>query len=127
MISICSWLVLPLVEQELLTLPEHLSSPPVFSGVFGTRSLVLCVCFVDHCLPFCTLSFGYESVDISASVRKYRLNLTMGEELYSYKDSEYHFGIFKLFLIYIMYSCYLEKSYLMMYDFSFCLFDLSIY
>ena len=24
---------LPLVEQELLTLPEHLSSPPVFSGV----------------------------------------------------------------------------------------------
>jgi hypothetical protein len=22
----------PLVEQELLTLPEHLSSPPVFSG-----------------------------------------------------------------------------------------------
>jgi len=23
----------PLVEQELLTLPEHLSSPPVFSGV----------------------------------------------------------------------------------------------
>jgi hypothetical protein len=49
MISICSWLVLPLVEQELLTLPEHLSSPPVFSGVFGTRSLVLCVCFVDRC------------------------------------------------------------------------------
>jgi hypothetical protein len=81
MISICSWLVLPLVEQELLTLPEHLSSPPVFSGVFGTRSLVLCVCFVDRCLSFCTLSFGYESVDISASVRKYRLNLTMGEEL----------------------------------------------
>ena len=23
---------MPLVEQELLTLPEHLSSPPVFSG-----------------------------------------------------------------------------------------------
>jgi hypothetical protein len=23
----------PIVEQELLTLPEHLSSPPVFSGV----------------------------------------------------------------------------------------------
>ena len=127
MISICSWLVLPLVEQELLTLPKRLGSPLVFSGVRGTRSLVLCVCFVDHCLPFCTLSFGYESVDISASVRKYRLNLTMGEELCSYKDSEYHFGIFKLFLIYIMYSCYLEKSYLMMYDFSFCLFDLSIY
>jgi hypothetical protein len=30
----------PLVEQELHTLPEHLSSPPVFSGVRVTRSLV---------------------------------------------------------------------------------------
>jgi hypothetical protein len=29
-----------LVEQELLTLLEHLSSPPVFSGVRVTRSLV---------------------------------------------------------------------------------------
>ena len=48
----------PLVEQELLTLPEHLSSPPVFSGVRVTRSLVLYVCFVDRCLSFCTFSFG---------------------------------------------------------------------
>jgi hypothetical protein len=30
----------PLVEHELLTLPEHLSSPPVFSGVRVTRSFV---------------------------------------------------------------------------------------
>ena len=45
----------PLVEQELLTLQEHLSSPPVFSRVRVTRSLVLCACFVDHCLPFCSL------------------------------------------------------------------------
>ena len=28
----------PLVEQELLTLVEHLSSPPVISGVRVTRS-----------------------------------------------------------------------------------------
>ena len=47
----------PLVEQELLTLQEHLSSPPVFSGVRVTRSLVLCICFVDHCLSFCPFSF----------------------------------------------------------------------
>ena len=44
----------PLVEQELLTLPEHLSSPPVISGVRVTRSFVFYVCFVDRCLPFCT-------------------------------------------------------------------------
>jgi len=42
---------------ELLTLPEHLSSPPVFSGVLVTRTLVLFVCFVDRCLSFRTFSF----------------------------------------------------------------------
>ena len=39
----CSCVVLSLVAQELLTLPEHLSSPLVFSGVRVTRSLVLYV------------------------------------------------------------------------------------
>jgi hypothetical protein len=49
----------PLMEQELLTLPEHLSSPPVFSGILVTRSLVLCVCFVDRFLSLCPfLSMG---------------------------------------------------------------------
>ena len=33
-------------------IPEHLNSPPVWSGVRVTRSLILCVCFVDHCLSF---------------------------------------------------------------------------
>jgi hypothetical protein len=33
------------VEQELLTLSEHVSSPLVFSGVHVTRSLVLYACF----------------------------------------------------------------------------------
>jgi hypothetical protein len=47
-----TWRV-PLVEQELFTLPEHLNSPPVFSGVRVTRSLVLYVCFVDRCLSSC--------------------------------------------------------------------------
>jgi hypothetical protein len=46
-----------IVEQELLTLPEHLSSPPVFGGVRVTRSIGLYVCFVDRCLYFCTFSF----------------------------------------------------------------------
>jgi hypothetical protein len=45
----------PLVEQELLTLPEYLSSPPGFGGVHGARSLDLYVCFVDRCL----FSFGH--------------------------------------------------------------------
>ena len=49
----------PLVEQELPTLLEHLSSPPDFSGVRVTRSLVLCVCFVDRCFSFCPFSFDH--------------------------------------------------------------------
>ena len=32
-----------LVEQELLTFPEHPSSPPLFTGVCVAQSLVLCV------------------------------------------------------------------------------------
>jgi hypothetical protein len=35
------------------------SSPPVFSGLRVTGSLVLYVCFVDRCLSFCTFSFGH--------------------------------------------------------------------
>ena len=47
---------MPQVEQELPTLTEHLSSPPVLSGVCVAQSLVLCVCFVDRCLSFCLFS-----------------------------------------------------------------------
>ena len=62
-----TWRV-PLVEQELLTLLEHLSSPPVFSGVHVTPSLVLCVYFVDrlsfsfwplHCVVYPSSIYGF--------------------------------------------------------------------
>jgi len=36
---------MPLVERELFTFPEHLSSPPVFSVVDVTWPLVSCVMF----------------------------------------------------------------------------------
>jgi hypothetical protein len=42
-LNLSSILTLSLMEQELLTFPEHLSSPPVFSWVRVTRSLVLYV------------------------------------------------------------------------------------
>ena len=50
----CIFLTMSLVEQEMPTLPEHMSSPPVFSWVRVTRSLALYLCFVDRCLSFCT-------------------------------------------------------------------------
>ena len=73
----------PLVEQELLILPEHLSTSPVFSGVRVTRSLVLYVFFVDRCLSFCTFSFGHCVVRSSS--------------IYGF-----WFGIFKLYLVWRM-------------------------
>ena len=44
---------------------EHLLFP-VFNRVHVTPSLVLCVCFVDHCLSFCPFSF-YHCVVFSSS------------------------------------------------------------
>ena len=60
------------------TLPEYLSSPPVFSGVRVTESLVLYVCFVDRCLSFSPLA-----IVLSVLLR--------------FMDSDFPFGIFKLF------------------------------
>jgi hypothetical protein len=58
----------PLVELELLTLPEHLSSPPVCSGIRLTRSLVVCAYFIDRCFVLlyfffwvlCCLFFSFD-------------------------------------------------------------------
>jgi hypothetical protein len=67
----------PLVEQELLTIPEYLRLPPILSGVHVTRSLALCICFVDRCLTFFLLV-------IVLSV------------FHRFTHSDYPFGIFKL-------------------------------
>ena len=72
-----------LVEQGLLTLPDHMSSTPVFSGVRVTRFVVLYVCFVDSCLSFCTFIFK----------PLYCLSFC------HFLASDYLFGIFKLFLL----------------------------
>ena len=71
-----------LAEQELFTLPDHLSSYPVFGGVRVTQSFVLYVCFVDRCLSFCTLFFWPLCCLFSFDIR---ILITP-------------FGIFKLFL-----------------------------
>jgi hypothetical protein len=53
------------VEPELLTIPEHLSSPPVVSGVCVAQFLVFCGVFVDHCTFFyghcieCSSIYGF--------------------------------------------------------------------
>ena len=54
-----------LQEQEVLTLPEHLRSFPVFCEV-RVISLVLSVCFVDRYLSFCPFSFYHCVVCLSS-------------------------------------------------------------
>jgi hypothetical protein len=61
-----------LMEQKLLTLPEHLSSPPVFHGRHATRSCT------SLSVPFIL------AITLSALLR--------------YTDYDYPFGIVKLFL-----------------------------
>ena len=68
--------------EELFTLPEHLSSPPVFSWVRVALSLVFCVVFCRSLffVFFCPFSFGHCVVCPSSNYGCI-------------------FGIFKLFLI----------------------------
>ena len=66
------------MELELITLPEHLSALPDFSGVRVTRSLVWCVCFVGRFLSF--------------------ILLVIVLSVLQFTTSGYPFGIFKLFL-----------------------------
>ena len=71
--------MVPRLQQELLTLPEHLSSLPVFSGV---RDIQLYV----YVLQTSVCPFALFLLAIVLSV------------LLQYMDSNYPFGIFKLFL-----------------------------
>ena len=63
----------------------------VFSGVRVNQTLVLCVCFVDRCLSFYPFSFGHCVVCSSIT------------------DSDYPFGIFKLFFCPIFLNDFLGK------------------
>jgi hypothetical protein len=70
-----TWRV-PLVKQELLTIPEYPSSPPVFSGVCVTQFLVVCVCFVDRCLFFCPLKIpkgGNQMIDKTLHMKSLKI------------------------------------------------------
>ena len=61
----------PRNSHKLNTLPEHMRSPPIFSGVRVTRSLALCICFIDRCLSLCTFSSGHCAAVVSQSYASY--------------------------------------------------------
>ena len=69
---------MPHIEQEQFPLPDHLISPPVFSGVRVSRSLVVCAMF---CISL---------------VVPILLGIVMS--VFRITVSDYPLGIFKLFL-----------------------------
>ena len=68
----------------LTSVNMHMGSHPIFSGIRVTRSLVLCVCFADHCLSFCTFSFGH-CVVFSSSIYGFWLSLWYLQTLLEWK------------------------------------------
>jgi hypothetical protein len=72
--SLITWFVtrvtqwVPHVEQELLTLPEYLSSPPIFSGVCIARYLVFCVMFCRSLFVLMVTKKKYHKSDTFYSV-----------------------------------------------------------
>jgi hypothetical protein len=83
----------PLVEQELPTLPKHLSSPLVFSGVCVT--LVLYVCFVDRCLSLLSFFFWPWCSSFRFTDSDYHFGIFWPWcSSFRFTDSDYHFGIF---------------------------------
>ena len=55
-----SWLITGFVTRLARRAPlVELLTSQTFSAVRVTRFLILCVCFVDHCLSFCSFSFGH--------------------------------------------------------------------
>jgi hypothetical protein len=93
----------PLGEQELLTLPEYLSSPPVFSGVRVTRSLVFCVVFcrslfvlssvrvtrsLVFCVVFCRSLFVFSGVRVTRSLVFF---VVFGRSLFVFSGVRVHY------------------------------------
>lgn len=66
---------MPHVEQDLLTLPEHLRSPLVFGGVRVVYSLVFYV--VSCVLLFFCLSFSFLAMALSVCFRFMSLTVSL--------------------------------------------------
>jgi hypothetical protein len=108
-------------RRDIFLFPEHLSSPPVFSGVRVTRSLVLYVLFCskrflrfleNHSINIYISSVSVQSVNITCRSSPWKYGICYVDRCFSfctfsfghyvvcssiYTDSDCPFGIFKLF------------------------------
>jgi hypothetical protein len=102
------------MEQQLLSLPEHLSSPPGFSGVRVTRSLVL---FVLFCRSLFGLLYFFIWPLFYLLFSDLRILITLlvssnSSVFLLFTVSDYPFAIFKLFCLSSIYSFWLPFWYL---------------
>jgi len=93
-----------LVEQELLTLPEHLSSAPGFSGFVLFDLQVSVYYLIDRCLPFCAFSF-WHCVACPSSTYEFWLHLWYLQTLL-HMNSTLIGGEYPIFIYIYIISCY---------------------
>ena len=90
---------MPLVEQELLTLPEYMSSNQVFSGVRVARSLVFCAIF---CLSLFVLFLLV--IVLSVLVSKYEFNNdNQYYRLFQHRFLQLPYKKIQLYILYIIF------------------------
>ena len=100
---------MPFVNQELLTIPEHMCSPPGFSGLCVTRSLV--VCFVDSCFSFLFFPFGH-CVVCPSSIYGFRLPLSASSNSYIWFIQYYIWTFhFKEYLVVIIICIFIHGAF----------------
>ena len=99
-----------LVEQELLTLPEHPSSPPVFSGVHVTWSLFFFVMFCRSLFVLFLLAIVWSFLRFTASDYPFGIFtlLAIVLSVLQFMAFNYPFGIFKLSLQDILFLRFID-------------------
>jgi hypothetical protein len=104
---------MPLVEQELLTLPKHMSSPPVFSGVrvciFYCNGVILVIealdeMFTNIMIPMLKLhtNYGFHELFLIKNTKK---KITP-KDVNEYERKSFHwFSCLYFFYIYYDFLC----------------------
>jgi hypothetical protein len=117
------------VEQELLILPEHLCSPPVFSWARVTRSIVYCVLICRslfvllrflfaHCVDWPSLIYGFTTfvvfklfVNVVGYAQKLDISLTMMHiQMLIYPEVVFHDSytvlVYKIIMLFMLQYIY---------------------
>jgi len=82
--------------------------PRILVRVRVTRSLVLCVCFVDRCLFFCHFSFGH-CVVCSSSINGFWLPFDIFKLFLAYTPTCWYLLGFFLFFVFLLFFVFFNQ------------------